>query len=656
MKNNILSAICIFTLFLLGGGCKKYGYNIPDGYPDNSGNLAEATLDTNMKLIDKTMYEKAKVFPGLVDMEETRVQNAKFTLDLNFTDQTADNLRISVAPEPQFSTGYYAAPGELIKVEVPAGIAGLTMQIGGHTDNLNGLYPLLRDPLIYNKQLLYPGVNFVRNLYGGTIYILANKSYPNPVEFTITNACVSPDFVLGKSNDAEWVARVKASRVPWLEMRAKRVIYLVPRDKVIKTFSSSEPLTNPTEIMTRWNEIFDLDYNGWMGLSDNADDIRDRSPQGSWRAALDIQITLGSAHSGFPFMAQNTNYWFRTMTNVKILDLTELEGLWGNLHEHGHNCQQGSIWSWSTLGETTNNLFSFKNAHRLKTDPSTGKTLNLAILHSGLIKLWPATLAWVKTLTPKNFDGNDPAINTFSRLMPFVQFLEIYGYDAMPYLYTSARHAERLNGNDIAKHNFLYEKWSDYAKTDFLPFFDAWGIALSTAVKDKVAAKYPEMTDKSWEYDPLNRTGGTAKIIYPYIHSVSNINSAEGNGNNLTDNNVNTYWISQKTPLLATTAAFPINIILKASRFPAAVKGITLTQQQNSSNYAKDMEVFVGNDNSEYQSVGTFTLPANNTKFNYNFPSGVVTARYIKLIIKNAVKTTAADAYTSLSEFNIIKP
>ncbi|WP_316746802.1 M60 family metallopeptidase [Pedobacter gandavensis] len=649
MRKNLFLAMCACTLLFFGQGCKKYGYTIPDGYADDSGNVADGAIDTNMKWIDKTMYAKAKVFPGLVDPAEPRVQNEKFTLDLNFTDQTAGNLRITVAPEPQFSTGYYAAPGELIKIEVPVGIEGLRVQIGGHTDNLSGKSPLLRDPVIYNRQQLYGGVNYVRNLYGGTIYFLANKAFPVPVEFIISNACVSPDFILGKTTDAEFRAKVIASKVPWLELRSKRVIFLVPRDKVLNRLSSATVPFYPTLAISKWNEIFDLDYNAWMGLSDNAADEKDRSPQGAWRGALDIQITNGGAHSGFPFMAQNTYGWFDSFTSVKALDVTTSGGSWGSLHEFGHNCQQPSVWSWSTLGETSNNLFSFKYANRLA-------ATNYGVLHSALPRLWPGALAWGATLLPKNFDGTDPAISSpFTRLVPFVQFFEIYGYEAMTYLYTQARHAERLNGSDIAKHNFVYEKWSDYKKIDFAPFFDAWGIALSRAVKDKVAAKYPEMTDKTWEYNPLSHTGGKTKITYPYIQTISNINSTEGSGNNLTDNKATTYWISQKTPAISASNAFPINLVLKAARFPIAIKGVTLTQQQGSANYAKDMEVLISNDDSEYSTVGTFTLPANTTKFNYNF-SAVANARFVKLVIKNAVTMSTTNAFTSLSEFNIIKP
>jgi hypothetical protein len=648
MKFNHFTILCAVTLLLGGTGCKKYGYNIPDGYPDNSENVAGGTIDTNMKVIDKSMYAKARVFPGLVDQSEPRVQNAKFTLDLNFTNQTSDNLRISVAPEPQYSTGYYAAPGELIKIDVPAGIEGLTVQVGGHTDNLSGKNPLLRDPVIYMRQQLYAGANYVRNLYGGTIYIRAGRAYPNPVEFTITNACVSPDFILGQSVDADWINKVKASQVPWLELRTKRVIFLIPRDKVLATFNSSEPFTNPTAVMTKWNDVFDLDYNAWMGLSDNAVDSRDKSPQGPWRGILDIQLSLGYGHSGFPFVGLNDNEWFRSFTSLN--SITTSSGQWGSYHEFGHNCQQGKVWSWSTLGETTNNLFSFKVANRIGA--------NYNILHPAVSSGFPQAITYASGTGAKNFDTDAAMNDPFKRMTPFVQIFEKYGYDAMTYLYSEARHAERLNTSDITMHNFVYEKLSDYTKTDLGTFFDAWGILTSPTVRDKVLAKYPELTTQLWTYNPLNKTGGTGVIpvqAYPYILSISSSQSGDGDPKFLVDGVISnaSFWHSQYSPTPGAAQTFPISIVIKTAKLPINIKGMTFAQRQNNTaGYVKDVEIFTSTDAVNYTSAGTTTLPQNTAKYDYIFPAGVVSARYVRVVIKNGANTT----YANLSECNIIKP
>lgn len=641
MKFNHLTKLFVLILLLATTACKKYGYNIPDGYPDNSGNVANGKIDTNMALIDKSMYAKARVFPGLVDQSEPRVKDAKFTLDLNFTDQTSDNLRISVAPQPQYSTGYYAAPGELIKLVVPAGIEGLSIQIGGQTDNLGGKYPLLRDPVIFTKQQLYAGVNYIRNLYGGTIYINASFAYPNPIEFTISNVCVSPDFILGQSGDAEWVARVKASQVPWLEFRSKRVIFLMPRDKVMATFNSSEPLTNPTAVLSRWNDVFDLDYNGWMGLSDNAADIKDRSPQGPWRGVLDIQLSAGYGHSGFPFVGTNDAEWFGSFSSLKKISTSN--GMWGSYHEFGHNCQQGKIWSWSTLGETTNNLFSFKVANRIGADYN--------ILHPAVSSGFPQAIAYASGTGAKNFDTDVAMNDPFKRMTPFVQIFEKYGYGAMTYLYSQARHAERLNTSDITMHNFVYEKLSDYTQTDLGPFFDAWGILVSSAVRDKIAAQYPQLDKQIWTYNPLNKTGGTALIV-PQILSVSSNQSNEGSPANMVDGNTTTYWHSQYSPAPTAAQTYPFTIVLTQGNRTKS-KGMYFFPRNSTAQRPKDIEIFVSNDNVSYTSVGTTQIPNAFARYEFLFPAGAVTAQYYKVVLKNS--WTANNTLASLSEIGVIK-
>ena len=602
--------ILMFSLLLLGvTSCTKYGYNIPDGYPDDSQNVKEGDIDTNLRIIDKSMYAKARVFPGLVDQAEPRVQNARFTLDLNFTKQTAQNLRISVAPEPQFSTGYYAAPGELIKIEVPQGIEGLTVQIGGHTDNLAGKYPLLRDPVIYMRQRLYAGANFVRNLYGGTIYIRADRAYTAPVEFTITNACVSPDFVLGQTSDAEWVAKVRASHVPWLELRTKRVVFLIPRDRVIKSFTSVEPFTNPTAVLTRWNDVFDLDYNGWMGLSDDAEDERDRSPQGAWRGVLDIQLTAGYGHSGFPFVGLNDEEWFKGMTSLNAISTSQ--GMWGSYHEFGHNCQQGSVWSWSTLGETTNNLFNFKVANRIGAD--------YKVLHPAVTSGFPQAIAYASTTgAAKNFDADAAMNDPFKRMTPFIQIFELYGYDAMTHLYREARHAPRLNPSDITKQNWVLEKLSEYTKTNLSPFFDAWGINYSPAVGKNLKVMYPRLTKKIWTYNPLTGLGGQeeipSKVDYNRsawsIVGFSTEEPAEGadpagRAKAVIDGRNDTFW---HTKWSGGNAPPPHHIILDMKE-ELEVKGFYFLTRQNSANgRPRSVEILVSLDNNSWSNLGTFPL------------------------------------------------
>jgi hypothetical protein len=651
--HHILTFTCLAFIFM-NSSCGKYGYDIPDGYPDDSQNMQEGSIDTNLKFIDKSMYGKARVFPGLVDQSEPRVQGEKLVLDLNFTNQTTQNLRINVAPQPQFSTGYYAAPGELVKIEVPAGVEGLVVQVGGHTDNLGGKYPLLRDPLIFMRQQLYPGVNFVRNLYGGTIYIRPERAYTDPVEFTFTNAVKSPDFILGESNDAEWVERVKKSRVPWLELRSKRVVFLIPRDRVINTFSSTEPFNNPTAVMTRWNDVFDHDFNGWMGLSDDAEDEKDRSPQGAWRGVLDIQLTAGYGHNGFPFVGLNDSEWFRGMTSLN--NISTSNGMWGSYHEFGHNCQQPSIWSWSTLGETTNNIFNFKVANRIGADYN--------ILHPAVSSGFPQAITYASsTMGNKNFDTDAAMNDPFKRMTPFIQICELYGYEAITHLYREARHAPRINPSDITKHNWVLEKLSDYTKTDLTPFFDAWGISYTPSVGEKIGQKWPLLKTQIWTYNPLTKTGGTGNIVYTTSMVYVSCPAQEGSIGNLVDNNPETFYHS-KYSNIGPTESYPFTFVLSTgSRTPLPIKGIYFNARPggNRAGDGKTIEVYYSNNytndnndsNDTFVLIGNSQLPNNNTRFEYNFPNGNVSARFFKVVVRDGYTT---NPYVVFGEMNLIKP
>ena len=626
--------------------CKKYGVNVPDGYEDASENNANVTIDTNMKNIDRSGYSKARLFPGLVDQIEPRVQNKAFTLDLNFANQTANNLRIAAAPRPQFSTGFYAAPGELVKIIVPAGVNGLSMQIGGHTDNLSGKSPLLRDPIIYNMIALYPGVNYMRNIYGGTIYIHASFAIQQPVKFIISGAVVSPDFVLGEISDEDWVKMVTASNVPWLELRTKRVNFLIPRDKVMATFSSTEPLTNPTAVMNKWTEVFDLDYNAWMGLSDNAIDQVDQSPQGPWRGILDIQLTLGYGHSGIPFVGTNDSEWFKSFTSLK--GVTTNVGMWGSYHEFGHNCQQPNVWSWSTLGETTNNLFSFKVANRINADYSK--------LHPAVNSGFPLAISWASSaLGTRNFDNTgDPVMKNdpFTRMTPFVQIFELYGYGAMTKLYTEARRAQRLSINDIDKHDFTYEKLSEYCNIDLIPFFEAWGIVVSPLSQAKIGAKFPLLNKQIWTYNPLTKTGGTGNIVFTTSVVSASSPAQEGSTGNLIDNNPATFYHSQySSPTPAQT--FPFTFIFSAgANMP--IKGMYFNGRSTGrAGDAKDIEIFSSRDNINYTSIGVTTLPSTANRVEYIFPNGNVNAKFFRVIVRNGY---TANQYVVFGEMNLIKP
>ncbi|WP_316747024.1 M60 family metallopeptidase [Pedobacter gandavensis] len=629
---NILFKISCFILVLSFASCKKYGYSFEDGTnKPNDNPTTDIKIDTSMSRVDRSMYPRARVFPGLMEPQEIRLKEEKLQMNFNFVDVSPAMLRMNVTPEPQFSTGFWAPAGELIRIIVPAGVEGLSVQVGGHTDNLSAFSPLRRDPLITTRKQLFPGANFIRNLYGGTVYINASVAIAAPVDMRFTGVVKAPDFVLGQTTDEEFAKSVVESSVPWLELRGKNVIFSLPRDLFIRY-----PLLNPTALMKEWDVVIDKDYYEWMGLTAGNSNFKHRSPDLPWRVILDIQPSVGYAHSGYPFVAQLDDNWFTEFTR-----LSELKngGNWGFFHEIGHNCQQPRIWSWDALGETTNNLFVFKGARRNGT----------IARHSAVLEQFPKALAWAAvSSTPdltKNFNDNkDP----FFFILPFVQVFEKLGYGAMTHLYTAARDAERFSMNDQDRQDFVYERFSEFAKLDLQTFFDAYNIRISSLSRKRIANLYPALTTQIWTYNPITQTGGTAAIVPVYTASSSQ--SSEGSVNSMFDGNTATYWHSQydPTPTAPTLKPFTINMDMKRQ---VSTKGLSFTPRTNSgAQRPKTADVYVSQDNVNFVLMGTVVIADAATATRYIFPDAQK-ARFFRVVIKDM---WSSGSYACLSEIAFI--
>jgi hypothetical protein len=659
----IVSLTRKITILLLGTllaiGCsKKYAFDYKDGTPGDGATGANITVDTSVKKIDISKYAQARVFPGLVCSTEPRLNNLSLAMDLNYN-FVGNNLRISVPPQPLFSTGLYAPPGELAIIDVPASLYSLAVQVGAWTDNLSSVQNAPRDPLIYSRMQLAPGRNYIRNLYGGHIYIDANVPIAAPVNLVFSNVVKSPDFISGVTSNAEWQAAIRASCVPWLELRSANMIFTVPRDYCI-----TRPISDIVVAMQAWNDIINLDYYQWEGLEANPANPVDKSPLLPWRVVMDIKPVVGYGHNGFPIVVQNDYSWFSGIGNVTILDGG---GNWGFLHELGHNNQQNTYWSWSTLGETTCNLFSFKVAKRLSAVTPTAWPPR----HPALATAIPNALSFaLDASTTKNFDGTtDARINdAFSRLTPFIQLFDkvpagssYNGWDLMGALYKKARRANRISLNDQDKRDFFYETVCDFTHKDWVFFFKAWGINISNISKAKMSALYPVMNQEIWKYNPLTRTGGNTTFNPdPYATSnwVLTFSSQEPTGEGppnglasaILDGNANTFWHSNWSG----PAASPPHVLTIDMGTPLSVTGFVFTQRQSLTRNIKNMRVETSTNGTSWTAVTgspfllTQTLPAQ-TK---TLPAAI-TCRYFRLTVASAADVYDGSQFAALAEVNV---
>ncbi|WP_300598569.1 M60 family metallopeptidase [Niabella sp.] len=632
MKRNnyylLVALCCIFTW--LAGCNKNYGLKFDNGYTStNFPDTVNVEVDTSVK-IDKSKYIQASVFPGLISPDEPRLQNYVVNIDLNYVNVPASDLRISVAPGNWLSTGMWAPAGELITVEVPDGIYGLEAQIGSHTDNLTGKADLKRDPLIYNRKQLFPGKNYLRNLYGGLIYIIPAKPTGAIVPVTFSGTAKSASFFLGKTTDAEWKELARKTSVPFFELVGGRIVFTLETAKLAQA-----PISSPTELMTLWDKTIKEVYWDWYGLIEGNPDVKNRAPFNQWRVVHDVQPSVGAQHSGFPVVAMNTMNYFKQAVTPDLVRTSN----WGTFHEQGHNMQMGSTWSFSGNGEVSNNLFSFKNAQVNNPagyhHPNELRSWNGALPYvslDSLKKRWTGTTTW---------DGSTAVTNPSddAKMSFYTQIFEKYGFEFMTYLCTAARNARFTAIDDQSKVDFYYERLCEFTKTDMYRFMREWGLTISATSRKAIADKgYPRLKTNLWLYNPYTGTGGDQVLRTDFgagkpgtslgwtVESITNIRYPLDTYTpaNLLDGNTATIWSScfqgcylgpntagatPNTTGGTQAASYPFAAVVKTGTKAITADGFYFVQRQNTpSTHLTAVTIEVSMDNATWENVGSYTL------------------------------------------------
>lgn len=641
----------------LTGGCKKYGFDVTDGYGKDT-LTQNITVDTTDSKPDYSMLNQAKIFPGIVDPSEPRLQNYQVTLNMNYLDETKNNrLRINVAPQPVFCTGTYAAPGEPITIVVPANGKGLSCQIGMWTDNLTNSSPLQRAPIIYTVKQLFPGVNYVRNLFGGNIYIKASFPIADPVVLNISGACKSPDFILGTTDPATWKQEIMNTKVPWFDFYSNSIDFTLPTAKM-QTYLQSN-VTDPIAELKEWDSVMKYDYQEWIGLSDTASNPVDKMQTLPQRIVLDIQPSVGYGHNGYPVVATDDQEWFNAA--MAVTDTTQHYAEWGTLHEMGHNYQQSSYWVWSGIGETSNNLHSFKRAMRMGIK-------DRGALHPAMPNAVAEALTFAaSTSSTKNFDDDISASESgdgpFQKITPFLQMLDKAGWGFFGYLNARARHAQYQSYTDQDKYDFLYEAISEYTKTDYYKFFQAWGIPLSNQARNQIAEEYPDkLATQIWKYNPLTYSGGDDPVDYTIHRSdwiISSIpaNDYQSSGENtglfsaLTDGDISTYWHSSYGGNNG-MMYFPHTLVIDMTE-AESVSDVYFVQRAGGSRNVKHLDIYVGNDpNSLQQVVSGAVLAKTQDVQKVNFPTPQF-VRYLKIVFDDSYDNAGNNYYAAMAEIGV---
>ncbi|MCF3111795.1 discoidin domain-containing protein [Niabella sp. CC-SYL272] len=661
--HGLLVAILSVSVILVSG-CKKYGFNIPDGYNVDS-LKTNVTIDTSGKNEDNSFLQHVRMFPGLVEPGEARLQNAQVVLNLNYLKAQRSYLMMYVEPGYStsriYSTGMYAPPGGEITITVPAGVTGLSCQVGIWSNTVSGN---MRYSRIITRQELFPGVNKIKNLFGGHVYILPSYPVENPVALSFSGTCKSPDFVLGTTAAAAWKQAIQNSGVPWFELASSTMVLTLPVDKM-KAYLALHPDFDPVQVMQQWDNMIQTDFNGWAGLTAGSVDPAHRSPQFPWRTALDAQPSYLTG--AYPLFALNTDEWMHKLLAVNDETITGVSQSWDMVTALGLLYAQPK-WIWSGLFQASvGNLFLFERAKRLNITDMTGfnpQLFNAQVVTEALRFSNDPTINPATNLA-KSFDNDSRLNSAIRKTIPFLQIFEKLksadntkdGYGFMTYIFKKTRDTPlRIFINDDARKDFLYESLCEYTGLNCIFFFRAWGINISPTKQSEMAAKYPVMLTKNiWQYNPLTKTGGDSTVLnlpgLPFSRALWTVSadSYEPNGEgppngwpiSAIDGNVGTFWHTQWQ---GGGPAFPHWFLIDMHE-ALPVSGMIFTPRQSDCcrNIPKDYKIYIGNTTDEagmtLAAQGVFQNNNSTQRVNFTTP---VTGRFIKLVFASGYSNTYA--------------
>ncbi|XP_009990673.1 PREDICTED: protein FAM115A, partial [Tauraco erythrolophus] len=340
------------------------------------------------------------------------------------------------------------------------------VQIGCHTDNLSHAAELKRAPVVIRTCDIACQKQSVSCLWGGLIYIVVPaKSVLGKVPITVEGAVRAPFFKLGETCESQWKACIRHYPAPWAELAVENLILTVPSDSI-------RHMESPQPLLTLWNEIM-------VAISKLAA-IPTKFPRPE-RIVTDVQISCGWMHAGYPIMGHLDSV--KEMLDVKHMRTT---GLWGPVHELGHN-QQQQAWEFPPhTTEATCNLWSVyvheevlgiprHQAHQALRPQCRQERIRAYLKKGAQLKDW----------------------QVWTALETYLQLQEGFGWDPFTHLFSDYQKMSTIPKDNSSKMNLWARKFSQQVNKNLAPFFTAWG----WPIKKELSVELSSLP--SWEQDPM---------------------------------------------------------------------------------------------------------------------------------------------------------
>ncbi len=512
--------------------------------------------------IDVSMYEKARIFPGLVDtLTEARLAETQVEIDLSKRPVGGNDVNWTIAPASIYSTGLYAGAGEKITIDLNEDIKGLSIQIGVHSTDLTSLIGngyVERDAKVVTTMPLFEGTNEIRSPYGGYIWIRrSGKGGVGKTQLLVKGAYAAPDYIKGKTEDAEWIEKIKATTVPWIELRGENVAFTVPTKYIRKKISSlgSSFAANVRESLELWDDWMKCIYE-FYGLDGVEEDFP--VPGYPTRAIMDVHLIT----ERYSYYNDDVVELLETEEMIDMITDPEIIKTGGTNTVHLMGWLQLEKYS-QIYTPSTVNLSGVKTIYSLipnlyflmKNNWWNGKNYEVQsysrsanIMRKGTsyelnvdeIEKFVSFASVSDTCKDYNQDIDNLVESSSPQKASLVFVSDIINYkqgekDGWKFWGYFNRYIKTIReepGHSMAKfEDVLLHALTEYFDRDFTPLFDHWGIEVSDFEEN--LARQKEMIDKCiWQHNPLSpdkviadydgRVGYTLSGKRPYHHDRAN--------------------------------------------------------------------------------------------------------------------------------------
>uniref|UniRef100_A0A8C2WV06 Peptidase M60 domain-containing protein n=1 Tax=Cyclopterus lumpus TaxID=8103 RepID=A0A8C2WV06_CYCLU len=371
--------------------------------------------------------------------------------------------------EEWISTGLYLSPGMKTYMATPAEIVnrGWKIQIGCQTDRLDAK-ELKRAPCVHERFPVTSEMMQVWNLWGGLIYLVAPpNTNVEGAEVKVQMAVPAPYYKSGVTTAADWLL-LRTAPSPWAELEFDNIILTVPSDVVWS-------LDRPDELAALWDEMM-------KGIADLAA-IPHTFPR------KERFVTRGGSyswmHAGYPIMTHQS-----TAAELVNVHHVRSKGLWGPIHELGHNQQRG-CWEFPpNTTECTCNLWS-------------------VYVHEEVLGIDRAKADSILSPTRRKSQAEEyvrggrklSSWDVFVALETYLQLQEQFGWDAFKKVFAAYHEMSDFPKDNEGKMNLYAVTFSQTVGRNLCAFFEAWGWPIETATEGKLSDLPPWSDHPMVQYD-----------------------------------------------------------------------------------------------------------------------------------------------------------